>query len=241
MEQPAIELSGIRKAFGRRHPVAALKDVTVSIPEGAIVALLGGNGAGKSTLLRIMTGTVRSDAGRVAVLGRELPVGIEGVRHRIGVLPAGGAGLYDRLSSREQLRYLGGLRGLSGRLVEERIAELTVQLGLETFVDRRCGTLSTGMRQRTALAGALLHNPDLVIMDEPTTGLDLGARKETGAMINDLARRGATIVVATHHPDEMADSVTHLVYLSAGEIAASEEVSGADLPGRAEELMESTR
>jgi sodium transport system ATP-binding protein len=211
-------------------------DISFALPVGAVVALIGGNGAGKSTLLRLIAGALRPDAGEIVLFGTPVPAGFEAVRQRIGVLTAGG-GLYDRLTAREYLHYVGALRELSPDVVADRIVELATPMGLSPFLDRRCGTFSSGMRQRTALASAIIHRPELVILDEPTTGLDIPLRREMNALITALAGSGTTLLIATHHPEEVAGYATHLIALEDGRLIAAEEVSPDTLEARVDYLV----
>lgn len=220
--ESAIELESVSRVFRARPPVNALRDLSLTLPRESVTVLVGPNGAGKSTLLRILAGTIAASAGRVSILGVPLPRRIESVRNRIGVLPGNGVALYDRLSAREYLAYIGQLRGLPRDKLTQRIAELSEQMGLTGFLDRRCGGFSTGMRQRTSLAAAVIHRPELVLLDEPTTGLDIQVRGEVLELIASLAGAGTTLIVSTHHPEEIAPFATHRVELRGGELADPE-------------------
>jgi sodium transport system ATP-binding protein len=209
----AVEFVHVSKTFGRRTRVAALDRVSFTVADGAVVTLLGANGSGKTTILRLIAGTITPDAGAITVLDRRVPDEIDEVRPRIGVLPGGAASLYDRLTVREYLRYIGRLRLVPREEVETRIVSIGTALGVSAFLDRRCGGLSTGMRQRTVLAAAIIHRPELVLFDEPTTGLDIRVRADLTAMIHRLADEGTTLIVATHHPDEIRSIETDRIVL----------------------------
>lgn len=219
---PAVEFDSVSRSFGRRRPVYALKEVSVTLPSGSVTTLVGPNGAGKSTMLRLIAGTIGADEGRVAVFGERLPARLERVRGRIGILPGNATALYDRLTAREYLVYIGRLRGLSRAECAQRIGEVAACMGLDSFLDRRCGGFSTGMRQRTSLAATVLHRPALVLLDEPTTGLDIEVRVEVLAMIGALAADGTTLVVSTHHPEEVAEFSTHRLVLGEGRVVSHE-------------------
>jgi ABC-type multidrug transport system ATPase subunit len=254
MEAPILQIVRVSRSFGGkrgrvhrgnaapgsvrrgRNRIDALVDVSFSLPSGAVAALVGGNGAGKSTLLPLIAGALRPDEGEISLFGTSVPGTFEAVRHRIGVLSAGGA-LYDRLSAREFLHYVGALRGLPAGTVADRIVELAPSMGLSGFLDRRCGTFSSGMRQRTALAATIIHRPELIILDEPTTGLDIPLRREMNTLITGLARAGTTLVIATHHPEEVGPYVTHLIALENGHLVAVEETSEAALGARVDALF----
>lgn len=254
LEAPILRFEAVSRSFGgrgrtipralgpdgfprsRHGRVDALVDISFSLPTGAVAALVGGNGAGKSTLLRLIGGALRPDTGEISLFGESVPAGFEAVRQRIGVLTAGG-GLYDRLTAREYLHYVGALRELSSAVVAERIDELAAPMGLSTFLDRRCGTFSSGMRQRTALAATIVHRPELVILDEPTTGLDIPLRREMNGLITGLARTGTTLLIATHHPEQVASYATHLIALENGRLLAAETTSGGTLGARVAALV----
>lgn len=221
-EVPAIRLDGVSRSFPGRPPVQALQDLTFELPIGSVTTLVGPNGAGKSTLLRLLAGTLRATEGRVSVFGFSVPKEIEAVRRRIGVLPGNGVALYDRLTAREYLFYIGSIRGLAREALSARIDELSEQMGLRAFLHRRCGEFSTGMRQRTSLAAAVIHRPAIVFLDEPTTGLDIDVRGEVLAMIAALAAAETTLIVSTHHPEEIAPFSTQLLELREGRLVSCE-------------------
>lgn len=223
------ELHGISRTFRGRPPVRAVVDINVSLPQGAITVLMGPNGAGKSTLLRILCGTLRPDTGSLRLFGQPMPDARPAIRNRMGVLLGSSTGLYARLTAREQLRYSGRLRGLSDRFIEQRIEHLGSELGLASFLDRRCGGFSTGMRQRTAIACAILHEPELVILDEPFAGLDMDVRSEVAAIIRRIARDGTTLLIATHQPAELQDLATRLWILRDGHSVVWKTVEAGEL------------
>ncbi|MFP4152892.1 MAG: ABC transporter ATP-binding protein [Alkalispirochaeta sp.] len=201
-----IRLEGVTKRFGRRGAVVALNSVTLSIPGGGVTLLLGANGAGKSTLLRVIAGTIAPTSGRVHRTGE------------VGILLGNSFGLYDRLSAREYLRYIGALRGLSGPVLDARIGTVLRELEIAGFAHRRCGEFSAGMKQRTALAASIIHEPEILLLDEPTTGLDLSARGHVMETIRRLAETGRGMIVSTHHPEEVRPLARRVVVLNAGRV-----------------------
>jgi sodium transport system ATP-binding protein len=203
---PVVELEEVTKRFGRRGAVVALDTVTLAIPGGGVTLLLGANGAGKSTLLRVIAGTIAPTSGRVRSSGA------------IGILLGNSFGLYDRLSAREYLRYIGALRGLSGSVLEARIDTVIRELEIVAFAHRRCGEFSAGMKQRTALAASILHEPEILLLDEPTTGLDLSARGHVMETIRRLAESGRGMIVSTHHPEEVRSLANRVVVLNGGKV-----------------------
>jgi ABC-type multidrug transport system ATPase subunit len=187
---PAIELRGVARLFGER---TALRDVTLSLPAGATLAVLGHNGAGKSTLLRILSTLLRPSAGEVTVLGEPLPRRAFAVRSRLGLL-AHEPLLYRDLNGRENLRYHADLHGVPGSRVEELLDAVRMRARAEDPVR----TLSRGMVQRLAVCRAVLHRPALLLLDEPRASLDPAA----GELIEPLVGRGAgaTRVLTSHDP-----------------------------------------
>jgi ABC-type multidrug transport system ATPase subunit len=214
-----VRLTHVTKRFGRRHPVTALDSVSITLPSHCVCALIGENGAGKSTLLRVIAGTITPDRGTV-------------IRpERVGVLLGNNFGLYDRLTAREYLGYIGGLRGLSGPELAGRIDTVVDQLNIGAFVNRRCGGFSAGMRQRTALAASILHRPELVLLDEPTTGLDIAVRDHVISAIRDMAAAGHSMIISTHHPEEIREIATEAIIMRAGTIARRLNGSDPELRG----------
>jgi ABC-type multidrug transport system ATPase subunit len=214
---PAVEARAVRKAFGQ---VQALDGVDLTVPAGTLSALLGPNGAGKTTLVRIIATLARPDAGRVAVFGYDTVKRAAQVRTRIG-LTGQYAGLDDALSGRDNLILIGRLAGLSRGDTRRRASELTGALGLDDAIDRMVRTYSGGMRRRLDLAASLMHRPDLLVLDEPTTGLDPASRQQLWAILTELKAAGTTMLLTTQYLEE-ADRFADLVHvLDHGKIIAS--------------------
>ena len=187
---PAIELRGLARHFGER---TALRDVTISVPAGATLAVLGRNGAGKSTLLRILATLLRPHAGEVALLGEQLPRRAFAVRGRLGLL-AHEPLLYRDLSGRENLRYHARLHDVRAG----RVDEVLEAVGMAPRADDPVRSLSRGMVQRLAVARAVLHRPELLLLDEPRANLDPAAGELVEPLIGRAA--GATRVITSHDP-----------------------------------------
>ncbi|HYL76732.1 MAG TPA: ATP-binding cassette domain-containing protein, partial [Bryobacteraceae bacterium] len=164
-----IDTKNLRKSFG---PVKAVDGVSFTAPDGSVTGLLGPNGAGKTTSLRMIYGLMKPDGGTISVDGLDIVTGPLAVQDRLGVLPDQ-SGLYPRLTAREHIRYFGHLRGLSGADLDNRIESWIKILDLKGVADRRVGGFSHGERTKVALARALVHNPQNVLLDEPTNGLDV--------------------------------------------------------------------
>lgn len=187
---PVVELTGLGRRFGER---AALEGVTLDVPAGATLAILGPNGAGKSTLLRILAGLLRPTEGTALVLGRKLPGEGWAVRGRVGFL-AHEAMLYRELTARENLAFHAGLFGVA----RERIDEVLEAVGMTSRADSRVAELSRGMTQRIAVARAVLHEPEILLLDEPVANLDPGAAEQVAPLIG--AGSGATRLLTSHDP-----------------------------------------
>ncbi|TGV30277.1 ATP-binding cassette domain-containing protein, partial [Mesorhizobium sp. M00.F.Ca.ET.186.01.1.1] len=186
-----IEVKGASKQFGT---VTAVRDLTFRVEEGEVYGLLGENGAGKTTTMRMMATILTPTAGDIEISGfsvREQPLE---VRRRIGILFGGEVGLYSRLTARENIAYFGNLYGLTSSRVQERIDNLSRMLDMEAFIDRRVGAFSRGMKQKVAIARTLVHDPDVILLDEPTTGLDVTAATIFRRMVTRLQEEGKTIL-----------------------------------------------
>ncbi|GIX29581.1 MAG: ABC transporter ATP-binding protein [Porticoccaceae bacterium] len=199
---PPLAFAGLVKRFsGERGPITALAGVDGRVEEGTVTGLVGPDGAGKTTLLRLAVGLLAPDAGRLEVFGRDpLTAGTE-VRARLGYMPQH-FGLYEELTVAENLALYADLRGLSGAERRRRMEASLELAGLAPFTVRRVGRLSGGMKQKLALACALLGRPRLLLLDEPTVGVDPLSRRELWAMIETLAREGAAVLLSTGYLDE---------------------------------------
>lgn len=225
-----IRFEGFSKSFGR---VAALREVSFEVGEGTFAAVLGADGAGKSTLIRAILGLVRPDAGRVLFRGRPVAGSAEEVRRAAGYMP-GASGLYPDLTAEENLEFVGAIHGLARAESRARTAELLGRAGLAPFSGRRTAALSGGMRQKLALCAALVPEPELLLLDEPTAGIDPLSRLDMFESLARLAGEGTTILMATSSAGEAARA-GFLVHLWRGRVIASgrvrhiEEVSGRGL------------
>ncbi len=216
--RPAIELAGLTRYFGER---TALREVSLRVPAGATLAVLGRNGAGKSTLLRILATLLRPHAGEVSVLGEPLPRRGWAVRGRLGLLGHDPL-LYRDLTGRENLLYHARLH----RVPEERVAELLAAVGMEGRDDEPVRLLSRGMVQRIAIARAVLHRPALLLLDEPRANLDPGASELVEPLIGRAS--GVTRVLSSHDPRAALAEADLVLALKGGRVVYAGEPTGFD-------------
>ena len=201
----ALEIRGLSKSFDR----PAVDGLDLAVRTGEFYALLGPNGAGKTTTLRMIAGLLRPDAGAIRIAGIDAladPVAAKRLTAWISDEPM----TYDKLTPEEYLEFVAGLWGVEPKLAEARARELLDWLGLAPHARERCETFSKGMRQKVALAGALVHDPLLIILDEPLTGLDAGSARQVKTVLRERARSGGTVLMTTHIlevAERMADRI----------------------------------
>ena len=234
----AIEIKNLRKSFDR----PAVDGLDLSIRRGEFYTLLGPNGAGKTTTLRMVVGLLRPDAGSISILGIDAladPVAAKQVMAWISDEPM----IYDKLTPFEYLEFVGGLWGIDAARAETRARELIDWLGLGPHAHQRCEGFSKGMRQKVALAGALVHDPRLIILDEPLTGLDAGSARQVKSVLRERVRAGGTVIMTTHIlevAERMADRIgviAHGRLLAEGTLAELRRLAaGADVSESAGDL-----
>jgi ABC-type multidrug transport system ATPase subunit len=201
---------------GEKH---AVSEMSFRVGETEIYGLLGPNGAGKTTTLRILAGLMKPTAGRVVINGYDVAEQSQQAKSSIGYLTAN-TGLYQRLSPRELLPYFAELNGLDPALTTRRTGELIDWLGMSDFADTRCGALSTGQKQRTNIARALIADPPILILDEPTLGLDVLTNRVILEFVRHQRRVGKTIVLSTHYLDEAETLCDRIGLLHEGHLIA---------------------
>jgi len=218
---PAVRAEGLTKVFqdARGAPLHAADNISFECYPGEVFGLLGPNGAGKSTTLRMLSTVLRPTAGSAVVAGHGLEEDPLGVRRSIGYLSSS-TGLYGRLTARETLDYFGSLHGLSGVGLRARIAELLLLFAMEEFADVRCEKLSTGTRQKVSIARALIHDPPVLILDEPTLGLDILVASVMIRCIEDCRARGKCIILSTHIMSEVEKLCDRVAIIHRGKLRA---------------------
>ena len=222
----AIEAKGLTKSFAGRP---ACSGVTFSVEQGEVFGLLGPNGAGKTTTLRMLAGLYAPDSGTARVAGFDIAPGKPGgpeLRARVGLLTEQ-PGFYDRLSARENLIYFGGLH--RARSPAARADLLLARFALAEHAGRPFAELSRGMKQKLAIARALLHEPDVIFLDEPTVGLDPEATREVRSVIAELAAEKRTIVLCTHHLDEVERLCSRAAFIAGRLLAVHTIRQGVEL------------
>ncbi len=213
MSEITIDLQAVGRRFG---PVVALDDFDLAIRRGSVAVLLGPNGAGKTTTVRILTGSLLADSGRVSVLGVNPAASGDWIRQRTGVVPPKPA-MWDRLSGMENLQFTARIYGVSS----DRIVASAARFGIDHALEQEVSGYSTGMRTRLALARALLHDPELLLLDEPTAGLDPESARAVLELIRELAGTGRTIVMATHLLHEAEGIADQVILMGNGQVRAS--------------------
>ncbi len=213
-----IDVQNLVKAYDL---LPVLRQLTLQIQRGEFVALLGPNGSGKSTLLRMLCGLSKSTAGMIRIGGWELPRESAAVRAQIGLVSHKSL-LYDNLSAYENLRFFAQLYNLPNNQIEARIRTLMTQVGLHKRTHDLVRTFSRGMLQRLSIARALLHNPDIILLDEPYTGLDQDASAVLDELLKSAHAEGHTILMTTHDLNRAATLPTRIVILSRGVIGYDE-------------------
>lgn len=214
-----IEINQVTKQFkDKKKYVTALKHVSLSINEGEVLGLLGENGAGKTTLLRSIATLLEPSSGTITVAGYDTVKQANEVKKRLGVLFGSETGLYDRLTARENLEYFASLYGLGKHETKVRIENLTKMFGMRDYLDRKVGGFSKGMRQKVAIARTMLHNPEIVLFDEPTTGLDITSSNIFRQFIRQLKQEGKTIIFSSHIVEEVSMLCDRVAMIHKGEL-----------------------
>lgn len=217
-----IDVKGIHKSFGKVH---AVRGVSFNAPDGKITGLLGPNGAGKSTTLRVLYTVLKPDEGTAVIDGADVVNDSLAVRQKIGALPHG-AGLYPHLTARENIAYYARLCGIEKSEVGDRVAGIIQLLEIEEFADRRSKGFSQGQRTKVSLARALVHDPQNVILDEPTNGLDVMATRSLRRLILKLKDTGRCVLFSSHVMQEVAALCDDICIIANGQVAIDDSIAG---------------
>lgn len=211
-----IEVSNLRKAFGN---VIAVDNISFNADRGEIYGLLGPNGAGKTSTMRMMVGIFKPTKGNIHIDGIDVINNPLDAQKKLGVLPDGGS-LYKRLTARENIRYFGELQGMPDKDIAEAIEHLSKLLGMENILDRKTAGFSQGERMKVSLARALVHNPDYVLLDEPTNGLDVLTTRAVRTLMLELKAQGKCVIFSSHLMHEVANLCDRVGIVQHGKIVA---------------------
>jgi len=211
-----IVVKNLRKSFG---DVRAVNGVSFQARDGEITGLLGPNGAGKTTTLRMLYSLLPPDEGEILIDGLDPTRDAMEIKRTLGVVPDN-RGLYSRLTARENIAYYGELHGLSRRQISERIGQLVATLDMADFIDRRTEGFSQGQRVKVAIARAMVHEPQTVLLDEPSNGLDVMSTRALRDYVRGLRSAGRSVVLSTHIMQEVAALCDRIVIIAKGEVAA---------------------
>jgi ABC-2 type transport system ATP-binding protein len=217
-----LDVENLRKSFGE---LVAVGDVSFTVAPGQLVGLLGPNGAGKTTTVSMIAGLVTPDHGEVRIGGRRLAGDTDPLKRRIGLVPQDIA-LYDELTARDNLRFFGALYRLRGEALDEAIASALELVGLAERGRDRVKTFSGGMKRRLNLAAGLLHDPDVLLLDEPTVGVDPQSRNAIFENLEGLKRRGKALLYTTHYMEEAERLADRIVVIDHGRVIADDTLAG---------------
>jgi len=212
----ALVFSGVSKVYDN---VIALRGVSLEIEENEVFTLLGPNGAGKSTLLKIAVGLIKPTEGSVRVLGIDVLKEPQRVKEVVGYVPQESI-VYDEMKGLENLRFYASLYGMPKEVAEDRIGKYVSLLGLSNYINRRVRTYSGGLKKKLSIAASLIHDPKVLILDEPTTGLDPSSRRDVWSILEDLRRSGKTILMATHYMEEAEALADRVAIINEGSVIA---------------------
>jgi ABC-2 type transport system ATP-binding protein len=217
-----LEVRNLRKTFGS---LVAVDGVSFKAMPGRLTGLLGPNGAGKTTTVSMIAGLIAPELGEVLVGGKALSGDTDPVKRKIGLVPQDLA-LYDELSARENLKYFGALYGLSGSAREQAMTSALTLVGLADRAKDRVKTFSGGMKRRLNLAAGLLHDPDILLLDEPTVGVDPQSRNAIFENLEELKRRGKALLYTTHYMEEVERLADRVVIIDNGKVVADDTLAG---------------
>ena len=218
MSQSIIEISQLSKIY-RGMDFSAIKNLSLNIAQGEIFGLLGPNGAGKTTLISMLCGLLEPTSGYICIKGLSFQSDRRKIQQLIGVVPQEYA-LYPTLTAYENLVYFGSMYGLSGRNLKTKVRSALVELGLERFIDKKINTFSGGMKRRVNLLAGILHQPEILFLDEPTVGVDVQSKNVIIAYLKAIYQKGTTIVYTSHHINEAQDFCTEVAIIDHGNIIA---------------------
>lgn len=234
--EPILTIKNLRKTFGGNQ---VLKGVDLEIYKGQIIGYIGPNGAGKSTTVKLMLGLEQGFSGEIKLFGEDISKGNIEYKRRIGYVPEV-AEMYDNLTAQEYLTFIGELYGMDSEIVDEKAMNLMKLFGLEEVYQTRINSYSKGMKQKTLIISSLLHNPDLLFLDEPISGLDANSVMIFKEILAQLAKQGKTIFYSSHIMDVVEKISSRIVLLNDGQIVADgtfDELKAQNTEGTLEEIF----
>jgi ABC-2 type transport system ATP-binding protein len=217
-----LEIRNLRKTFGA---LVAVDDVSFVVEPGQLVGLLGPNGAGKTTIVSMIAGLIKPDRGQVLVGGHALASDTDPIKRKVGLVTQDLA-LYDELTARDNLRFFGALYSLSGSALDEAMMSALTLVGLADRLNARVNTFSGGMKRRLNLAAGLLHDPDILLLDEPTVGVDPQSRNAIFDNLEELKGRGKALLYTTHYMEEVERLADRVVVIDRGNVVANDTLAG---------------
>lgn len=210
-----LEINNVTKRFKKN---TVIDNVSFTVNKGEVVGLLGENGAGKTTTLRMISTMLKVSEGEIKVNNFSVNKDPEKVRREIGILFGGDVGLYDRLSGRENIKYFANLYGLTDRQADKRINDLAKEFNMEEYIDKKVGKFSRGMKQKVSIARSIVHNPSVMLFDEPCTGLDVRATRTIQAFIRKCQGQGKTILLSSHSMTEVERLCDRVIIINKGKL-----------------------
>lgn len=214
-----LEVKNLSKSFKeKKGEKKAVGNVSFSLEKGEVVGLLGESGAGKTTIMRMISTMLKPTSGSVTVNNFDSVKNSADVRRNIGILFGGGVGIYDRLTARENIRYFAELNDVKKDDIDKRINDIVRDLEMEEYIDKRVGKFSRGMKQKVSIARSIIHYPEVMLFDEPTTGLDVTAARTIHEFINKCKAEGKTILLSSHSMKEVEKLCERVIILHKGKI-----------------------
>lgn len=214
-----IHVQNVSRTFtDKKETIEAVRSVSFQVEKGGVIGLLGENGAGKTTLLRMISTILEPTEGTIEIEGKPIQEQMIHIKRKIGVLFGSETGLYDRLTARENLQYFARLYQMNKQVTKARIEELAKRFGMNDYLDRRLGGFSKGMRQKVAIARTLIHDPDVILLDEPTTGLDITSANMFRELIHQLRQEGKTIIFSSHIMEEVQQLCESILMIHKGKL-----------------------
>lgn len=230
-----LEIKGLSKRF---KSVNVVDKLSFTVNEGEIVGLLGENGAGKTTTLRMISTMLKPTEGSVVVNGYDVIKQSDKVRNEIGILFGGDVGIYDRLTAKENIQYFGRLYGMADDEINRRIEELSKDLDMKEYIDRRAGKFSRGMKQKVSIARTIVHSPKVMLFDEPSTGLDVSAARVIHDFIIKCKGENKTILLSSHSMREVEKLCDRVVIINKGKLVEQGTVNELKTRYKNEDLEE---